>query len=101
MWRAKATRVFRFHQNTLRALKELLAAAGLQHPQELGPEHIISRVSPTEIRSLASLYRYLQPGDLLQGVPDHAVFQDFWESASAEAFSPPSKVAELRISKLR
>ena len=98
---SKATRVFRFHQNTLRAFKELLAAAGLQHPEELGPEHILSRVSPTEIRSLASLYRYLQPGDLLHGVPDHAVFQDFWESASAEAFSPPSKVAELRISKLR
>lgn len=98
---SKATRVFRFHDNTLRAFKELLAAAGLQHPQELGPEHILSRVSPTEIRSLASLYRYLQPGDLLRGVPDHAVFQDFWEAANADAFAPPSQVAELRMSKLR
>jgi glutamate synthase domain-containing protein 2 len=97
----KATRVCRFHQNTLRAFKELLAAAGLRHPEELGPEHIISRVSPTEIRSLASLYLYLQPGDLLRGVPDHAVFKDFWEASSAEAFAPPSQVAELRASKLR
>ena len=97
----KAMRVFRFHQNTLRALKELLAAAGLQHPQELGPEHIISRVSPTEVRSLASLYNFLEPGVLLRGVPEHhAVFQDFWEQASADAFAPPSKVAELRNSKL-
>ena len=97
----KAMRVFRFHENTLRALKELLAAAGLNHPQELGPEHIISRVSPTEVRSFASLYKFLEPGALLHGVPEqHAVFRDFWQEASAEAFSPPSKVAELRNSKL-
>ena len=96
----KAMRVFRFHQNTLRALKELLAAAGLNHPQELGPEHIISRVSPTEVRSLASLYKYLEPGALLHGVPEHAVFKDFWESASAEEFAAPSKLLALRNSKL-
>ena len=96
----KAMRVFRFHQNTLRALKELLAAAGLNHPEELGPEHIISRVSPTEVRSFSSLYNYLEPGALLQGAPDHAVFDEFWEAANADAFAPPSKVSELRTSKL-
>src|SRR5262249_602743 len=40
----KSERVFNFHQNTLNALKELLAAAGLSHPSELGPEHVIRRV---------------------------------------------------------
>ncbi len=96
----KAMRVYRFHQNTLHALKELLAAAGLSHPEELGPEHIIRRLSPTQISSLAGLYRYLKPGELLRGVPDHVVFQEFWMAASADAFSPPSQVAELRRSKL-
>ncbi len=96
----KAMRVFRFHQNTLRAFKELLAAAGLSHPQELGPEHIISRVSPTEVRSFASLYKFLEPGALVRGVPRHAVFDEFWESASAEEFTPPSRLLELRNSKL-
>ena len=96
----KAMRVFRFHDNTLRALKELLAAAGLNHPQELGPEHIISRVSPTEVHSFASLYKFLELGALLHGVPErHAVFRDFWQEANAEAFSPPSKITELRNSK--
>jgi glutamate synthase domain-containing protein 2 len=33
----KAGRVLNFHRNTLNALKELLAAAGLGHPSELGP----------------------------------------------------------------
>ncbi|HTD29273.1 MAG TPA: FMN-binding glutamate synthase family protein [Xanthomonadaceae bacterium] len=96
----KAMRVFRFHQNTLRALKELLAAAGLSHPQELGPEHIISRVSPTEVRSFAALYNYLEPGSLLMGAPEHAVFDEFWEVSSADAFAPPSSIAALRGSKL-
>jgi len=97
----KAMRVFRFHQNTLRALKELLAAAGLSHPEELGPEHIISRVSPTEVRSFSALYNFLQPGELLHGAPaHHAVFEDFWEDASADAFAPPSRIAALRGSKL-
>jgi len=55
----KATRVFNFHQNTLAALNELLAAAGLSHPSELGPEHIIRRISATEVRSLSSLHLWL------------------------------------------
>ena len=95
----KATRVQRFHDNTLRALRDLLCAAGLQDPSELGPEHILRRVSPVEIRSLASLYRYLQPGELLDRIPDHAVFRDFWAEARSDAFMPPLHVARLRTSK--
>jgi glutamate synthase domain-containing protein 2 len=36
----KATRVASFHQNTLKALKELVEAAGLCHPQEITAQHI-------------------------------------------------------------
>ncbi|KAF1691847.1 FMN-binding glutamate synthase family protein [Pseudoxanthomonas koreensis] len=95
----KATRVYHFHDNTLQALHDLLCAAGLEHPSELGPEHILRRVSPVEIRSLASLYRYLRPGELLDRIPDHAVFHDFWAEARSDAFLPPARVAALRRSK--
>ena len=95
----KAARVRNFHDNTLRALRDLLCAAGLVHPSDLGPEHILRRVSPVEIRSLAALYRYLRPGDLLQGLPDHAVFRDFWAEARSDAFQPPGRVDALRRSK--
>ncbi|MBO9716978.1 MAG: FMN-binding glutamate synthase family protein, partial [Pseudoxanthomonas sp.] len=95
----KATRVHNFHDNTLRALRDLLCAAGLAHPSELGPEHILRRVSPVEIRSLAALYRYLRPGELLQGIPEHAVFHDFWAEARSDAFQPPARVEALRRSK--
>ena len=104
-WRAlnvpgKAERVKNFHENTLRALQEMIAAAGLSHPGELGPEHIIRRVSGKEIRSLGSLYSFLKPGDLLNGSPPHAVFQRFWADARADSFVPPRGIAELRWSKL-
>ena len=35
-----------------KALRDMLCAAGLTHPRELGPEHIVRRVSPVEIRAL-------------------------------------------------
>ncbi len=96
----KSVRVATFHANTLRALRDLLCAAGLQHPDQLGPEHILRRVSPVEVRSLSALYRYLQPGELLGGrLPEHAVFREFWQQARSDAFMPPAHVARLRDSK--
>ncbi|HOV95641.1 MAG TPA: FMN-binding glutamate synthase family protein [Thermomonas sp.] len=96
----KTTRVYEFHDNTLRALRDLLCAAGLSHPDQLGPEHILRRVSPTEVRSLAARYRYLAPGVLLGDEdPGHAVFRDFWNGARSDAFMPPANVLQLRGSK--
>jgi len=95
----KSDRVFQFHQNTMKALKELLAAAGLNHPAELRPEHVIRRVSSTEVRSLAALHVWAKPGELLSGIPDHPVFKVFWAEASADSFAAPSSVSALYASK--
>ncbi len=95
----KATRVAAFQQNTLKALRDLLCAAGLEHPEQLGPEHILRRVSPIEVRSLAALYTFLRPGDLLGKIPEHAVFQSFWASARSDSFSAPPAVELMRGSK--
>ena len=96
----KAGRVAEFHGNTLHALRDLLSAAGLEHPDQLGPEHILRRVSPTQVRSLRALYRFLEPGELLGGrIPEHAVFQDFWQAARSDAFMPPENVLRLRSGK--
>jgi glutamate synthase domain-containing protein 2 len=96
----KATRVHQFHRNTLNALHELLCAAGLEHPSQLGPEHILRRVSPTEVRSLGALFRFLEPGELLAGgTSEHAVFRDYWALARSDAFAPPERVVRIRGSK--
>ena len=95
----KAERVFQFHQQTLHALKELLAAAGLMHPSQLGPEHVIRRVSATEVRSLAALHTWVQPGALLTTVPDHPVFKVFWALARADTFAAPPSVLSMHSTK--
>lgn len=97
----KAARVHHFHRNTVVALKELLAAAGLEHPSQLGPEHIIRRVSSTEVRSLAALHKFVPQGRLLEGVPEHPVFQVFWDQARPDRFAPPPEAAAMLASKLR
>ncbi|MCK7492555.1 MAG: hypothetical protein MZW92_13935 [Comamonadaceae bacterium] len=62
----KAERVWRFHQNTLEALKELVQAAGLQHP-ERDQRRRTSCAAPhdREVRLLANLLSSVQPGALL------------------------------------
>jgi hypothetical protein len=95
----KATRVREFHDNTLHVLRDLLCASGLEHPDQLGPEHILRRVSPTEVRSINALYPFLRRGELLAGIPDHAVFEDFWQHARSDSFMPPPHVLSLRSGK--
>ena len=95
----KAERVFQYHQNTLMVLKELLSAAGLGHPRELGPEHVIRRVSSTEVRSLAALHSWLKPGELLTSTPDSPVFKVFWDAARTDTFAAPPNVLSMRSGK--
>lgn len=97
----KALRVQRFHDNTLAALRDLIGAAGLVHPQQLGPEHILRRESPTRVRSLGAMYRFLEPGELIHGAPEHAVFKAFWADARSDSFQPPERMRRLRETKSR
>ena len=84
----KAQRVANFHRNTLHALAELLAAAGLTHPGQLRPHHIARRISSSEIRLLSALFPELTPGELLRGEFRHQVFQTGWAMAQANSFQP-------------
>jgi glutamate synthase domain-containing protein 2 len=83
----KWMRVRHFHDATMDALGELVAAAGLDHPSQLRPEHFWRRVSLHEIRSFAQLYPAPGPGELLRGTQDPR-FRDAWEMADAASFAP-------------
>ncbi|MCO7247101.1 FMN-binding glutamate synthase family protein [Halomonas sp. Mc5H-6] len=96
----KSERVYLYHRNTLRALAEMLAAAGLGYTSELGPEHIIRRVSENEIQSYDQLFTFLKPNELLTGNGHHTVFEHYWEDARSDSFLPPSRIAQLRFTKL-
>jgi len=61
----KAERVHRFHRNTMHALAEMLAAAGIERPGDLGPYHLAHRISEKEIRLFSQMHVFLEPGELL------------------------------------
>ncbi len=84
----KAQRVFSFHRSTLIALKDLVQAAGLTHPQDITAHHIVRRISDTEVRLLANLILQVEPGALLSGKLEqqHNVFKMYWPMARAERF---------------
>ncbi|MEO6381203.1 MAG: FMN-binding glutamate synthase family protein [Nitrobacter sp.] len=83
----KLERVYNYHQATLQALTELIAAAGLEHSQQLRPVHFSQRVSNTEVASFDKLYPTLRPGELLAGTIDPR-FRDAWAQAQADSFAP-------------
>lgn len=83
----KGERVAHFHANTLHALKELIQAAGLHHPDELKPHHIVRRVSINEILLLSDLLPYLKPNDLLNGKLGHPIYGAFWNRATSDSFA--------------
>ena len=59
----KIGRVASFHASTMRALIELTAAAGLDHPNEFRPHHFSRRVSASEVMTFAELYPPLAPAN--------------------------------------
>jgi len=82
----KADRVRNFHRNTLLALSEMIAAAGLDHPAKLGPHHLVRRVSLTEIRLFSQLHIFLEDGELLRANCERDFYGAAWRLARAESF---------------
>lgn len=83
----KLERVYNYHHATLHALSELIAAAGLSHPDEIRPVHFSHRLTGTEVMSFARLYPELRPGELLSGT-ENPRFRDAWAMARADSFAP-------------
>ncbi|WP_269495048.1 FMN-binding glutamate synthase family protein [Castellaniella sp. S9] len=84
----KSLRVKNFHASTLKALAELLGAAGLNHPGELRPHHIARRIANDEVRVLSALFPDMEKGALLVGQYPNTIFRTVWPMAQAESFEP-------------
>ena len=93
----KAERVWRFHQSTLKALKELLEASGVTHTNDVTAHHIVRRINDTEVRLLSNLVMHVKEGSLLTDLDSqHQVFKLYWPLASAHSFAvhkPDDKVS--------
>jgi hypothetical protein len=73
----------------------MLAAAGVRHPSELGPHHLVRRVNATEVRLFSKIHQFLEPGSLLNGGAVGELYGTCWTMAQAESFdairADPSK----------
>jgi hypothetical protein len=78
--------VFSFHRSTLKALSDMLSAAGLSHPRELGPHHMVRRVTATEIKLFSQMHTFLKPGELLSGETQREFYTASWAMARADSF---------------
>jgi hypothetical protein len=81
----KAERAARFQAGTIHSFLELIAAAGLAHPDDLRPWHVYRRTGATEVKHYGQLIDYLQPGALL-GEPVPEAFARAWHHAHAATF---------------
>jgi glutamate synthase domain-containing protein 2 len=98
----KMERVFRFHQLTLDALRELTQAAGLNHPNEFRATHIVRRVSKSDVRLLVNLLPQVRPGQLLEadagrGDWPHNVYAFYWPRAHAQSFAADYTPSDMPI----
>ena len=84
----KAERVFNFHENTLHALAEMLASAGLRHPSDVKAHHLAQRVNDREIKNYAQLHFWLKPNELLKSNlnPEDNFYYRMWHLAHLEKF---------------
>ena len=83
----KSVRVFNFHRETIAALAEIIAAAGLAHPDDLTGDLFMQRAAADRVVAFSDLYPVLRPGELLTGTSDPG-FREAWTLASAESFVP-------------
>lgn len=84
----KAARVHGFHRNTLKALAEMLAAAGLEHPSQVEAKHLVRRMSASEIKLYSQLHVFLKPGELLSGEVSGEFYARMWHMAQPSSFAP-------------
>jgi glutamate synthase domain-containing protein 2 len=82
----KSERVYSFHKNTMIALSEMLAAAGVDRPSDLKPEHIVRRISATEIKDFSQLHYFTKNGELLSGYITSDFYRMMWDRARAQKF---------------
>ena len=84
----KADRVFHFQQNTMKALAEMIAAAGLEHPNEIKAHHLAQRISDREIKNYAQLHFWLKEGELLncENKDDENFYFRMWNLAVVDKF---------------
>ena len=90
-WRTRALvvedkkhRVHQFQAKTVNSAMQIVASMGLDSFDELSPRKLFRRVDPQVTKTYHDLFRWLRPGELLEGPPDS--WRRDWLAASPETF---------------
>lgn len=82
----KSIRVARFQHETVKSAMELMASAGIEHPDNVDRSVVSMRVDRTKIQTFEETYPELKIGALLDGSTVPNEFFRHWKRASAESF---------------
>ncbi|MDQ2094024.1 FMN-binding glutamate synthase family protein [Rhodalgimonas zhirmunskyi] len=88
-------RAARFHRKTVEALAEIVAAAGLEHPRDLRPHHIVQRIGVTQGRTVDTVFPFL-PENALIDDPGATIYADWWAAADPDTFKPKIDLGAAR-----
>ena len=80
----KSVRAMRYQQATVEQAMQIVAAMGLDGPDQLTPHHLMRRVDHVTVRSYAQLYEWLEPGQLLAEPPEG--WAEAWKVADPDRF---------------
>jgi glutamate synthase domain-containing protein 2 len=82
----KSVRVARFQHETVKSAMDLMASAGLSHPDEVTRDVITTRIERNKVETFAEIFPELETGCLLFESTVPKEFLYFWRKASSEKF---------------
>ncbi|MFY7739322.1 MAG: FMN-binding glutamate synthase family protein [Flavobacterium sp.] len=82
----KSVRAARFQHETVKSAMDLMASAGLSHPDEVTRDVITTRIDRNKVETFAEIFPELETGCLLFESTVPKEFLYFWRKASSEKF---------------
>jgi glutamate synthase domain-containing protein 2 len=82
----KSVRVARFQHETVKSAIDLMASAGLEHPNDVTREVITTRIDRNKVETFAQTFPEQETGCLLYESTVPQDFLYFWKRASVEKF---------------
>jgi glutamate synthase domain-containing protein 2 len=82
----KKVRVANYHKNTVESFVELMAAAGISHPDQINRSHVYRRVFMNLVKTYEEIYTPIPEGSLLDGGDAPFDYEEYLKRSSAESF---------------
>jgi len=84
----KKVRVANYHHETVKSFVELMAAAGIDHPDKITRSHIYQRIDQHVSQSYDELYPYIPEGSLLNSISCPESWEKYLSMADPDSFRP-------------